>query len=269
MKKIYSLLFVAMTTFGYSQFSENFDAAAAMPAGWTTFRGADDLGTGFDWTFVASPRSYSAPNAAFVRYEVVAPGSQAEDWLVTPLIDLTNYTGNSLTFYGGQQYTDPYGTTYEVKVSLASQTSIDDFTQVALYAEADFPSIGAGVLGANDMKTVDLSAYDGQQIYIAFVMTQNDGDNWIIDNVGVTGTLSNVEFASETASVSPNPTTGMVTIQLNEEIESVKVIGLLGNVLKTYTNTNSIDLSDLNSGNYFISIVSANGKVVTKKIVKN
>ena len=52
-------------------------------------------------------------------------------------------------------------------------------------------------------------------------------------------------------------------------IESVKVIGMLGNVLKTYTNTNSIDLSDLSSGNYLVNIITANGETTTKKIVKN
>ena len=43
-------------------------------------------------------------------------------------------------------------------------------------------------MGATAMKTVSLSAYSGQQIYIAFVMVQNDGDNWFLDTVGVTGT---------------------------------------------------------------------------------
>ncbi len=268
MKKIYSLLFVALTTFGYGQLSENFDAGTTLPAGWATFRGANGLGTGFDWTFVATPRNFSPPNSAFVRYEANTGGSN-EDWLVSPLIDLTNYTGSSLTFYGGQQYTPDYFTTYEIRVSTVSQTNIADFTSVQSYSETDFVSLGATPLTVADLKTVSLADYDGQQIYIAFVMIQDDGDNWFLDSINVTGTLSNIDFESENTTVYPNPTNGVVTIQFNEEIESVKVIGLLGNVLKTYTNTNSIDLSDLNSGSYIVSIVSTSGNVVTKKIVKN
>ena len=100
-------------------------------------------------------------------------------------------------------------------------------------------------------------------------MVQNDGDNWFLDTVGVTGTLSTITFDSQNNTVYPNPTTGLVTIQSNDVIESVKVIGMLGNVLKTYTNTNSIDLSDLSSGNYLVNIITANGETTTKKIVKN
>lgn len=268
MKKIYSLVLIAMTTFGYGQFSENFDAATSLPSGWTTFRGANTLGTAFDWTFIITPRNFSPPNSAFVRYEANTGGSN-EDWLVTPLINLTNYTGVNLSFYGGQQYTPNYFSTYEIRVSTTSQTSIADFDSVQSYSETDFLSTGLAPFTAADLKTVDLSAYNGQQIYVAFVMTNDDGDNWFLDNIAVTGTLSNIDFTSENTSVYPNPTNGIVTIEFNEEIESVKVFGLLGNVLKSYTNTNTIDLSDLNSGNYIVSIVSANGNVVTKKIVKN
>lgn len=268
MRKIYSLLFVVLTTFGYGQFSENFDAATSIPSGWATYRGENGLGTAFDWTFIATPRNYSPPNAAFVRYEANTGGLN-EDWLVTPLINLTGYTGANLTFYGGQQFTVAYGTVYEVKVSTTSQTDLTTFTTVATYGESDFASTGAAALVAADMKTVSLGAYDGQQIYVAFVMTQDDGDNWFIDNVAVTGTLSNIDFESEVSSVYPNPTTGFVTIQHHQPIESIKVIGLLGNVVKSFSNTNTIDLSDLNSGTYLVNIIAENGEMTTKKVVKN
>jgi hypothetical protein len=268
MRKIYTLLLTALVSIGYGQFSENFDAATSLPAGWASFRGANGLGTGFDWTFIATTRNYSPPNSAFVRYEANTGGIN-EDWLVTPLVNLTNYTGVNLTFYGGQQYTAAYTTSYEIKVSTTSQTDIASFTTIESYSEADFASTGVAAFVAADMKSVDLSAYDGQQIYIAFVMAQDDGDNWFVDNVAVTGTLSNIDFESSNTNVYPNPTTGIVTIQHNETLESVKVIGLLGNVVKSFSNTNTIDLSDLNSGTYLINIVAENGETITKKVVKN
>lgn len=267
MRKIYFTFLLAVYSFSYGQFSENFDADASMPAGWTTFRGENGLGAAFDWTFITTARNFSAPNSAFVRYEANTGGLN-EDWMVTPMIDLTNYTGASLTFYGGQQYTAAYGTTYQVLVSTTSQTDISSFTSVALYGEADFVSTGTAPFTAADLKTVDLSAYDGQQIYVAFMMAQDDGDNWFIDNVDVTGTLSNVDFESTNNNVFPNPTTGVVTIQHNETLESVKVIGLLGNVVKSFSNTNTIDLSDLNSGTYMLNIITESGKTTTRKVVK-
>lgn len=268
MKKIYFLLLFGWVNLSIAQFSENFDAATAIPAGWASFRGANGLGTAFDWTFIATSRNYSPPNSAFVRYEANTGGIN-EDWLVTPLINLTDYTAVNLTFYGGQQYTAAYNTTYEIKVSTTSQTDISSFTTIETYTEADFASTGAAALVAADMKTVDLSAYDGQQIYIAFVMSQDDGDNWFLDNVAVTGSLSNISFTSESTTVFPNPTTGFVTIQHIQPIESIKVIGLLGNIVKTFSNTNTINLSELNSGTYSITIVTEDGETITKKVVKN
>ncbi|HLP65612.1 T9SS-dependent choice-of-anchor J family protein [Flavobacterium sp.] len=267
MRKIYFTFLLAISSLSYGQFSENFDTAASMPAGWATYRGSNGLGTAFDWTFIATPRNFSAPNSAFVRYEANTGGTN-EDWMVTPLIDLTSYTGVNLTFYGGQQYTAAYGTTYEVLVSTTSQTDIASFTPVMMYGESDFISTGAAPFTAADLKTVDLSAYDGQQIYVAFKMSQDDGDNWFIDNVDVTGTLSNVDFESTINNIYPNPTTGIVTIQHNETLESVKVIGLLGNVVKTFSNTSTIDLSDLNSGTYLLNIITESGKTTTRKVVK-
>lgn len=260
---------LSLATFGYGQFSENFDTATvpAIPAGWASYRGANGLGTAFDWTTIVSTRANSGAIVAFVRYES-GTGGVNEDWLITPLINLTNYTNASLTFYANQQYTLPYGTTYEIKVSTVSQSSLVDFVTLQTYAESDF-LLTTTPMAAADLKTVSLSAYSGQQIYIAFVMSQDDGDNWFLDTVGVTGTLSNITFESQNNTVYPNPTTGLVTIESNDVIESVKVIGMLGNVVKTYTNTNSIDLSDLSSGNYLVNIITANGETTTKKIVKN
>jgi len=268
MKKIYSLLFIAITTLGYSQFAENFDTATTpgLPVGWTSFRGANALGTEFDWTTVAAPRANTAPNCAFVRFEADT-GDVNEDWLVTPLINLTNYSGASLTFYGNQQFTAPWGTVYEIKVSTTSQTDISSFTNIVTYGESDFLT-AATPMTATALKTVALSDYNGQQIYIAFVMTQDDGDNWFIDTVGVTGTLSTISFDSQSNTVYPNPTTGLVTINSNEAIEAVKIIGMLGNVIKTHKNTNTIDLSDLETGSYFVSIVTESGKVTTRKVIK-
>lgn len=265
MKKLYSLTFLLLIQLTQAQLSENFDAATTLPAGWTAFRGTNNLGTGFDWG-TSTARNYSPGNSAFVRYENVT-GGNAEDWLVTPLIDLSNRTSCSLTFYGGQQYTDPYGTVYQVKVSTTSQTSHASFTNVATYAEADFTDILSAPL--TSLKTVDLSAYNGQQIYIAFVMTQDDGDNWFIDNVNVTGTLSTPSFDDKQISIYPNPTNGILNVEAIETISRIEIFNILGSLVKATENSNKIDITELNSGTYFAKITSTEGKVKTQKIVKN
>jgi hypothetical protein len=266
MRQFYILIFFLSSILTYGQLSENFDASTDLPAGWATFTGTNGLGTGFNWE-TSTARNYSADNSAFVRYEAVT-GGLAEDWLVTPMIDLTDYTGSSLSFYGGQQYTTDYGTAYYVRISTASQTTIADFTDtVATYSEADFTDITVPEL--TDMKTIDLSAYDGDQIYIAFVMEQNDGDNWFIDDVNVTGTLSTASFSVESFSMYPNPTKGVLNIDSNAQIALIEVYNILGDLVKTAENSNKVDLSDLSVGPYFARISSDDGKVLMKKIMKN
>ncbi|MCB0399468.1 MAG: choice-of-anchor J domain-containing protein [Winogradskyella sp.] len=161
--------------------TEGFEGATFPPTGWTSFRGTNGLGTANDWIQATAPNTgtYSAANV----YENVT-GGIAEDWLVTSQIDLTSATNTELQFYTAQSYGTDYGSIYEVKVSTASQTNHSDFTTVASYNETTLGTAGFS------LKTVDLSAYDGMMIYIAFVHFNDDGDNWIIDDILVRSPLN-------------------------------------------------------------------------------
>lgn len=265
MKQIYLLLAMLIAPLSFGQLSENFDSSAALPAFWTSFTGTNGLGTQQSWGTSAA-RAYSPTNSAFVRYE--ASTETVQDWLVTVALDLTNYTGNSLTFYGGQQYTIDYGTIYTIRVSTTSQTDIASFTTVATYGEVDFTDITTAAL--TSFKTVDLSAYDGlPEVYIAFVMEQNDGDNWFIDDVNVTGTLGSKAFDQNTrVALYPNPSSGLVNISSNLIVNSVDVYNIMGSLLKTIQNNSTVDISEMASGNYFLKIRTSDGNVYNEKIVK-
>ncbi len=179
MKKITLLVLVLLTMVskGYAQFPQGFEDATFPPAGWTSFVGANGLGTAQNWgpTTVAANIS-SGAQAAFVRYESLTGGTN-EDWLVTPSFTVTA-PNVMLAFYERQQYTADYFTEYTIRVSTTSQTDIASFTIVDTKSEADLPLIMT-------QRAVDLSAYEGQTIYVAFVMSQDDGDNWAIDDVSL------------------------------------------------------------------------------------
>lgn len=154
------------------------------PAGWLSYIGTNGLGTGFNWS--SSTTAYAGSKAAFVRYENVT-GGNAEDWLVTPMIDLANVSSPSLSFYTRQSFSTDYGSTYYVKVSTTSQTDISTFTDAATWTETTLNA----AYNVYEQKTVDLSAYVGQQIYLAFVMSNDDGDSWFIDDVKVNANTQN------------------------------------------------------------------------------
>ena len=178
------MLCFACTQFATAQtiIEEGFEGATFPPTGWTSFIGTNGIGTQYNWVQSTAPNTgtYGAGN----RYENVT-GGIAEDWLVTSQIDLSSATDAELRFYSTQTYPTNYGSNYEVKVSTNSQTTHADFTTVASYTENN-----VGAAGAFELKTVDLSAYDGMMVYIAFVHLNDDGDNWLIDDVEVRSPLA-------------------------------------------------------------------------------
>ena len=103
--------------------------------------------------------------------------NSAEDWLVTP-----QFTPSAskfiLTFKQRQGYSGDFGTEYTIRVSTASQNTHSDFTIVDTQTETDFNTVYSS-------HNVDLTAYIGQPIYVAFVMKQDDGDRWFLDDVNL------------------------------------------------------------------------------------
>ncbi|RZJ33144.1 MAG: T9SS type A sorting domain-containing protein [Flavobacterium sp.] len=208
MRKITMLitLLLAFTTVSYAQFPQGFEGTTFPPAGWTSFIGTNGVGTAQNWqrtTTVANTGTASA----YVRYENVT-GGPAEDWLVTPQVAITAANSN-LSFFQTEAFPDTdYGTTYTVRVSTTSQTSIPSFTTILTQTEDDV----ADAFGAVN---VDLSAYVGQSVYVAFVMSQDDGDNWYIDDVNFGTLVSPPDCASN-----PTPADAAVNVQTGDVVFS-------------------------------------------------
>lgn len=156
-------------------FIETFDTSVP-PTCWTQYPGSNGVGTTQQWEFNAT--THSGPGAAYIGWENVTNGSLAEDWLVTPAIDLTGSENNAMTFWAKDGFTEEQGSLYSVKVSTTSQTDRSSFVDLITYTEEQ--------LGHSyNLKTVNLDAYSGSIIYIAFVMTNDDGDAWFLDDVSV------------------------------------------------------------------------------------
>ncbi|SMC32296.1 T9SS-dependent choice-of-anchor J family protein [Moheibacter sediminis] len=179
-KHLFYLLLSIFPFTGFGQLlNEGFEGSTFPPAGWTTFIGTNGIGTGFNWGR-ATATPYEGSGYAFVRYENVTGGT-AEDWMVTPAIDLSDYENAELTFYTRQDFSANWAGQYYVKVSTTSQVNHAGFADVASWTELTLNA----TYNVYEQKTVDLSAYDGQTIYIAFVMVNDDGDSWYVDNVVV------------------------------------------------------------------------------------
>ena len=143
-------------------FSEGFEFSSdALENGWTS---VDQDGDGNNWfvygneavgDVVSHSGEYAIASASWIRTGALTPNN----WLISPAIDLTSQTGTVMASYfiKGQDdgwYQEHY------KVCVSTTTNIADFTTLF---EETIPQAGF------NERSIDLSAYAGQTIYIAFV----------------------------------------------------------------------------------------------------
>ncbi len=127
---------------------ENFDESDTIPHGWTTIDGDGD---GYPWfIYIHSP--HSEPYSAGSIYNPTGN----DDWLITPQIHIgSNYY---LDFWYASQDPD-WLETMEVLVSTGAAVP-EDFTDLIL-THAEIPTEWQHAV-------IDLSAYEGMDIYVAF-----------------------------------------------------------------------------------------------------
>ena len=77
-----------------------------------------------------------------------------------------------------------------------------DFTIVDTQSESDFTTVYSA-------HNVDLSAYNDTPIYVAFVMTNDDGDSWYVDDVDLIADATAPDCASN-----PTPAVGAVGVEI-------------------------------------------------------
>ncbi len=194
------LLFVVATVTTNAQFSENFDGLTTIPSGWVAFEGTNGLGTTVSWEVVN--------DRASLAWEDVT-GGNAEDWLVTSQFTV-DASFPLLTFNEGDSATTDYGSVCSIRISTTSQTSHADFTSLESYSELNN---GWTQGGSPNFRTIDLSSYIGQDVYIAFVMSNDDGDLWAIDDIAM---ISSITSAPD-ATVNPTPADGATDVELTDD----------------------------------------------------
>ena len=230
MKKIVLFLSLLLTMFAFSSraqvtvFSEGFEDGV-LPAGWTNI---DSDGDGNTW--VHNSTTYvdgHTGEGAYVSFSKLNGAALTPDnWLVTPPITLTG--ASTLHFWRMSGFSQP-AEHYGIFVSTTSATDLTSFTLV--YDET-LPSYHW------DEKTVDLSAYTGSTVYIAFRHYNcTNKMALILDDVSVTSMATSaiitavptaLQFlnvpagapsAAQTVSVSGYNLAGAITAMVNAPFE--------------------------------------------------
>ncbi len=159
--------------------NETFTSTAFPPGGWATF---ETGGGSTPWIRGGT----AGQGFALAQFEPASGGVNDIDWLVTPNLAPAAGT-SSLTFKMWQSYGTNYGDIYRILVSTTSQTDPAAFTQVAQWNEITACPGGTGAPPAARPTasncTLNLSAYAGQTVYVAFQHETDDGDNFNLDDV--------------------------------------------------------------------------------------
>ncbi|MBQ6725560.1 MAG: choice-of-anchor J domain-containing protein [Bacteroidales bacterium] len=188
----------------------------------------------------------------------------ANRWLITPSIRLT--TGNYFV-WDAYSMDSEYLEDYKVRIS-TTNTDTASFTTLATIIEEE---------DTWQRRLVDLSAYAGQDVYIAIQYISDDMFRLLVDNLKIAGLATPTPDGPEpegleTAdgsdiNVYPNPTTGVITVAAANIIR-IEVIDAMGRVAMTQNGSaNTMNISALAEGVYTLRVATENG-VSMKRIVK-
>ena len=193
MKKLLTLLFGALALTSLQAqtvyYSENFNSGTvgSAPNGFTVVNNdacANNDPVSFPngtWV-VFVPGGTDTCAAAESWSGASTPSCTVDDWLITPAIDLSASTTPKLKFraqsaQGVGNASGEFPESYQVLISTTGNNAPADFTNNALSIAAE--------LDAWTAREVDLTAYAGQTIYVAFRLTSTDAVRLYIDDISV------------------------------------------------------------------------------------
>jgi hypothetical protein len=139
--------------------------------GWTLV----NAGAGFVQTDL---RVHSGDSSAYHNDN----SGQQDDWMVTPAVDLTGSVNARLTFFQNNNWGVSYYEYHGIYVTTDTTGIMGDT------AAWDLVYNGVALEDAWEQIIIDLSAYDGQTIYVGFYYSGNNADEWYIDDVIVEDT---------------------------------------------------------------------------------
>lgn len=182
-----------------------------------------------------------------------------DDWIISPQTTLG--LNSSITMWV-KSYTDQYGLErYNV---LVSTTDMDpgSFTSISGPTYQEAPVTWTEV-------TYDLSAYDGQTVYVAIQCVTSDAFIFMLDDVSIDFIVGTPELSLDAQiAIYPNPVTDHMNITSDVEMTQIDIFNQLGQRVygKVVKDNNfNLNTSDFNAGVYFVRITTDSG-VATKMV---
>lgn len=205
------------------------------------------------------------------------------DVLKFPITYLDNFNG---TFSGTKEFLNP-GTTYNRSGTttmiadgygalILPYTTVNNVLKVT--NTLSYTDSISGALYRTYVDTIITFYNSGTNNYIASVLIRYvDGNfsyktaEYIVQSELVTG-ISNIINEKSNVVIFPNPTQDMLTIKSDEMLNKISILDVTGKLVKeiipSFTLSSNIDVSDLNSGVYFVSYIGESGTGTQKVILE-
>ena len=237
--------------------SQDFDTAANFDSNcWEVENGGDPN----PWVLITD--SLSGNTFWNLSYNTVAH----DDYLYSPKFSVVDGVTDAFNFKGWNTW-DLYPEVIDVLVVDATDNSLI----ATLVTDLNLPEPDA-TTGEATTFTYDLSAYEGQDVRIAFYSSTTDQnvarlDDFTLDAFSTLGTATNT---LEGFTLYPTIVKEELNFRSQNKVEAITVFNLLGQKVFSgapNTNNSSINLSKLRPGVYVVK-VSAEGKIGSYKIVK-
>lgn len=268
----------------YNLFTSTFTTPVANNFATTTFPSNNFAVENVDndaYTWARSPYGFNGGGSAKMNCYAAAAGTV--DNLMSPKVDFSNaISGATLTFdVAHQMYSATLIERLKVNVSTdcgATWSTIYNKAGATLATVSGYVTTAFNPVSTSwRSETVSLDPYLGNPELIFQIQSVSGyGNNIYVDNVNITdGTTSvPVMLTSSPVKLYPNPAKGEANIEVNLAKATdlnVSIINALGAKVATYNYESfsngviRLDISTLTSGNYLVSVSSADG-VITKRL---
>jgi len=175
----------------------------------------------------------------------------------------TSWTACKIYVWEGQTTPTPL---YGAWPGTAMQKDADGFYYFTI---ANHTAFNVGIVFNNASgatpteQTLDLSANSS-------ICWQAIGSNkYAAEVVNCAGTGINLKYENQIG-IYPNPVSNVLKINSTDQLRSLRLFDSMGRVYHLNTNNdNSLDISSINSGMYYLQIETINGRKETHKIIKN
>jgi len=200
--------------------------------------------------------------------------SEDNDWLLSPQFDLS--TGDfflnmdvAVTVYNGSGQS-AMGSDDSVTVVITDDNGVNWSTLYVWNAD------NAPANEATPMPEVDLASYNGL-VRIGILgsngtVADSEDFNFYVDNFSVTSTSLGIDTVSKSNfTYFPNPVNNVLSIKAQASIDSITVYNMLGQTVvrsTPNTTTTTVDMSELQTGAYFVQ-VAINNSIETVRVIKN